>query len=124
MNSSGTPTGENGLKVTKSNDVKELWDNYFKELDMEGYRGINFNALTFDLPKVSIKGKDADKEQANLTGVINVISTGKVDIAKNILDEFLKAPLRSVAIEKLKARKARLENAGNAKEETSKNPDR
>lgn len=59
MNNSETPTGANGkkeLKVTKSEEVENLLDQFFEDLDKEGYGKMHIDCLTFDVPPERIQG--------------------------------------------------------------------
>lgn len=74
MNNSETPTGANGkkeLKVTKSADVENLLDQFFEDLDKEGYGKIHINCLTFDVPPERVQGALKEAGVRNFEEVIH-----------------------------------------------------
>lgn len=71
MNNSETPTGVNGkneLKITRSDDVKDLLEKFFEE---QGSEKIHINCLTFDVPAEKIYGAMKEAGEQSFEEVIN-----------------------------------------------------
>lgn len=136
-NTSTEGNGRKELKVTKTNDVKKLIDNYFAKYieEQDKYIDLSRNAeedikavlsthsITFKASEQSVKtqGGDENENGQSLVSGINVLENGRRDF---ILEEIAKgaglniklADLRKV---KAKADKIRKEDADKKREESN-----
>lgn len=122
MNNPETPIGANGkkeLKVTKSNDADKLLDKYFEDLEKEGYGAIDFHAIIFDVPKVSIKSKGGNEaeEHSGLSEVMNVFEGRRRGFEAAELLDGLRAAARTVDLDKVKEKVKQLKEQKAKKQE-------
>ena len=109
MSNSGAPIGENGrkeLKVVESNQVEELLEKYFADLNKEGYGKIDIRAMAFDVPEVSlrVKGVDDSEKDAGIGSSINVLSSKGIEVKLEELLNAIAKPIKLADLKKVKAK--------------------